>query len=136
AAGKEPAPEKVEPAERLALPGEGRYSRDRSHMVYEKNGDIYVLEIVSGKNIRLSNSGARESDPRFTSDGRAVLYISGNNLFKHQLSSGTVEQLSDFVAGDKPEEKKPSGQDTWLKEEQQQLFAILARRERQDSLRK
>src|SRR5262245_18598591 len=43
-------PQKVTPAVRRALPSvNGDYNKLRTKKVYEKNGDLFLLDIVSGK---------------------------------------------------------------------------------------
>src|SRR6478736_6407496 len=66
-------PSKVSPAVRRQLPGFGLYNLARTKKVFEKNGDIFLLDIASGKTIQITNSVERESNPSFSFDEKKIL---------------------------------------------------------------
>lgn len=122
---------KVSAAERRALPAQsGTYNKAATKKVYEKNGDIYLLDIKSGSTTRVTNTVERESNPAFTHDEREVTFMRDNNLYVWQLASGQLSQLTDFRRGRKPadaEEKDP--QRVWLRNQQIGLLQIVKERE-------
>ena len=53
-------PQKVSKSERMALATQGSYNKLFSKMVYEKNGDIFVLDVATGKITQVTNTVGRE----------------------------------------------------------------------------
>jgi dipeptidyl aminopeptidase/acylaminoacyl peptidase len=124
------SPKKVTKAERETRPSSGRYTRDGKRMVYEKEGDIYLLDVKSGEIRALTKTLDREYAPRFTHDEKKVTFMSGSNLFMWGLGSGGLVQMTDFRKGREPEKvKEPStDQGKWLAEEERKMIQVLARR--------
>ncbi len=118
---------KVSARERRNLPASnGRYNKARSKKVYEKNGDIFLLDIRSGKVQQLTSTVERESSPSFSFDEQKVVFLKDNNMYTWALSGGQVTQLTDFRKGRKPadaESKDP--QKAWLRKQQLELFQII-----------
>jgi dipeptidyl aminopeptidase/acylaminoacyl peptidase len=122
-------PEKVSIDEHRAMVPEGKWNKKHTLEVYDKNGDIFIADIKSGKNIQLTNTTDRESDPTFSGDESKVIFTRGNNLYALSLNGGELDQLTNFV---KSATKKDEGDDTggteqakWLKQQQLELFDII-----------
>ena len=93
-------PQRVTIAERKALPGRGgSYNKERTKKVYSKSGDIFILDIRSGKEFQLTNTTTPESGPRFTFDEQEIAFERTGNLFTHDLKTGAEIQLTNFQAG-------------------------------------
>ncbi len=122
---------KVSPQERRSLPSQGgAYNMAKTQKVYEKHGDIYLLNIKNGKVIQVTNTVEREGNPGFTFDEQEVTFVRDNNLFAWNINNGHVAQLTDFRKGKKPAEgddKNP--QRVWLKEQQLGLLQVVKERE-------
>ncbi|NEM96708.1 prolyl oligopeptidase family serine peptidase [Pontibacter burrus] len=122
---------KVTAATRRSLPSQfGAYNKSKSRKVFEKNGDIYLLDIKSGKTTRVTNTVERESNPGFTFDEQEITFIRDNNLYAWTIANGQLAQLTDFRRGRKPadgEEKDP--QRVWLRKQQLELLQIVRERE-------
>ncbi len=133
-------PVRMEEAEAANLSRRMNYSQNRDQGLVERNGDLYVWEKKSGETRRLTQTSERKSDPRFSSDGKKVIYQRGNNLYTLSLVDGHTEQLTDFAINKTSEGKKEDSteQQTWLKEQQLDLFDVLNQDKRkkavQDSL--
>jgi dipeptidyl aminopeptidase/acylaminoacyl peptidase len=120
------APQKVSVEEERGLPSRGSYNANRSEKVYAKQGDIYFLDLVRGKQIQITNTTAWESNPSFSRDGEFVFYQVSNNAFAWSKKEGSVQQLTNFKKGKaKAKEKKLNKQEQWLKEDQLAHFEIL-----------
>jgi dipeptidyl aminopeptidase/acylaminoacyl peptidase len=121
-------------ADRLA------YDAGFDRHVFDRDGDLFLYDLNAGRLTRLTRTTAGESDPRFTLDGRRVVYRSGGtgggppHLFALDLGTGATEQLTDLRSGTEPEERKPSAQDAYLEAQQLRLFDVLRERARRDSL--
>jgi len=121
-------PAKVNPAVRRQLFSFGQYNQARTKKVFEKNGDVFLLDILTNKTIPITNSVERESNPSFSFDERKVLFIVSSNLFSWNIGNGTFSQLTDFKKGTKKTDPKLSEQERWLKADQLAYMQILKER--------
>ncbi|MFD2246269.1 prolyl oligopeptidase family serine peptidase [Pontibacter ruber] len=122
---------KVSAQERRSLPSPfGRYNRAENKKVYEKSGDIFLLDIKSGKAQQVTNTSERESSPSFSHDEKKIAYLKDSNLYTWNIANGQVAQLTDFKKGVKPAEGEPKDpQRVWLREQQKELLQIVRERE-------
>jgi dipeptidyl aminopeptidase/acylaminoacyl peptidase len=121
-------PEKATIAQRRDLvPDNGKWNKKRTLKTFEKNGDIYLLEIASGKTVQLTNTTNRESNPTFSGDESSIIFTNDNNLYALKLNKGELTQLTNFVKTASTEKKpaKDNEQARWLKKQQLELFDII-----------
>jgi dipeptidyl aminopeptidase/acylaminoacyl peptidase len=123
-------PQKVSPATRRALPisFSSTYNRAFTKKLYEKSGDLFLLDIPAGKTTQITNTLDRESNPSFSLDEKKILFTADGNLFCWEIGTGTFTQLTNFRKGNKRPEAKQSEQEKWLKEDQLAYFEILKQR--------
>ncbi|QCX38479.1 alpha/beta fold hydrolase [Aureibaculum algae] len=108
----------------------GIYNRDNLWKVFEKKGDIYLLNTKNFKVTQVTNTLAYETNPLFSGDENDIIFQSNSNFFKWNIAEGTTTQITNFNTGKKPkEDKKLSEQDQWLKDQQLQNFQVLGDRE-------
>ncbi len=120
------APAKVSPAERRALPvASVFYNRTRSQRLFERQGDLFVVDTKSGQVRQLTNTVDTESDPGFWDNDRSVAFRRGANLFSINLQTGELSQLTDFRSGSKREAPKQTDQEKALKADQLRLSDVL-----------
>lgn len=106
------------------------YSNDGSLGVVEKAGDIYLYHPKTKLEQRLTHTMEREGNPRFLKDG-GLVFQRGDNLYVLNLKSNETRQLTNFIRGKASnglDKNKPSVQNTWLKEDQTDLFDIIKKR--------
>jgi len=146
-------PQKVSLNERKALsPANGSWNKKHKIKLFEKNGDIFLSDILKRNTIQLTNTVDRESNPVFSSDESHVLYISNGNLYSMRLNGGELKQLTNFVhaasttqqtqggrrgrqGGDnKTGDNSANTQEKWLKDQQLELFDIIKERAKDDKL--
>lgn len=134
------APTKVLPDVRRALSSFARKTNRRGDMqVYEKNGDLFLLETASGSIRQLTNSIQKETNPAFLSNDKSIGFQLNNNLYSWDLQNGQLVQLTNFKKGKANNGPKPklSGADQWLKQDQLNHFQVLKeRKEKQDATEK
>jgi dipeptidyl aminopeptidase/acylaminoacyl peptidase len=93
-------PRRVTLEERKALPGRtGFYTKDKAKKIYSKSGDIFVLDIRSGIEYRLTNTVTPEMAPRFTFDEKKIVFERMGNLFTRDLKTGAEVQVTNLQAG-------------------------------------
>jgi len=129
-------PQKVSKAERMSLPGSGTYNNAYTKMVYEKNGDLYLLDVASGKSTTITHTVGRESNPYFSGDEKKIIYTYDQNLYAWETGTGNFTQLTDFKRGRKPSTPSETEQQKWLKQDQLAYIQILKeRKEKRDASR-
>ncbi len=130
-------PQKVSIAEQRGLTApDGEWNKSHTQKVFEKNGDLFLADIKSGKVTQLTNTEQREDDPIFSGDEREIIYKQNNNLFALKLNGGQLKQLTNFVRS--PEKKKDAetlnAEQSWLKKQQLELFDIIKKEAKEDKL--
>ncbi len=122
-------PQKVSPAVRRSLPSlNGNYNKAKTRKVYEKSGDIVMLDIPTGKITQITFTNERESNPVFSNDERKIMFTMGGNLYSWEIASGSFAQHTDFKKGTKRPDARLSEQEKWLKADQLAYFQILKER--------
>ncbi len=131
-------PQKVSKNERLSLPSSfGTYNRSFSRMLYEKNGDLFLLDIPSGKISQIINTVGRESGASFSGDEKKIIYSLDQNLYGWEISTGTITQVTDFRKGKKSSTPSLSEQEKWLKQDQLTYMEVIKERDdRQNKIKK
>ena len=108
----------------------GDYSKAFSKKVYEKNGDIFIIDLSNYKIMQITNTIDVESNPVFSGDGKNIIYRTGNNLLTWNIEYGFINQLTNFKPGNKKEDKNPSEMEQWLEQDQLAYFEILRERKK------
>ena len=121
-------PAKVSPTVRRRLPSFGQYNQTKTKKVFEKNGDVFLLDILNNKTIQITNSVERESNPSFSFDEKKIMFIVSSNLFSWAIGDGSFAQLTDFRKGTKKSDTKLSEQEKWLKSDQVAYMQVLKER--------
>lgn len=124
-------PQKVPLAERSAIEAQsgGNYNREKTKLSYALNGDLYLLDIKTGKTVRITRTNEEERDPQFSFNERRIVYRVGDNLFSWDTGSGMTGQLTDFNAGSPaPEEKQQTTQERMLAEDALENSMVLRQR--------
>lgn len=130
------SPEPVSLEEQMLLPTRGGvYSDDRTEMLFEKGGDLFLLDLETGERTRLTHTIDRESAPSFAADESKIVYQRDDNLFVWNRTDGTTRQLSNFQKGtERPDPALPPYRQ-WLEDQQMELFEVLRERETAAQLR-
>jgi len=128
------------------------YNNARSAYVFSKDGDIFLTDVKTGKQHRITQTEDYESNPVFSFNDTKVVYTRGQNLYAWDIASGLTTQLTNFKTGSAPaqsetqpargrgrqaakEEKKDAMnvQEKWLEKDQLENFDVLrARKEKKD----
>ncbi len=130
-------PQKLSKEAERDLPSfRGILNEAKNKKLYEKNGDIFLLDIVSGKVKQLTNTVERESNAGFILNESSVVYQRGDNLYQQSLTIGKLLQLTNFVRSKKKADLKLNTQEKWLKNEQLSLFDIIKKEDKIDKVDK
>ncbi|MEZ4777110.1 MAG: S9 family peptidase [Bacteroidia bacterium] len=130
----DPKPGKVDLATRRKMPDpDGSMNADRTQMVYEKNGDIFLLTVATGEIQQITNTVDRESRPVFDLSGKHLFFQSSDNLFSWNISSGAISQLTDFRSGSaKNTDEKKDPQQQWISKQELSMMEVLRQRKSQN----
>ncbi|MBD2753365.1 S9 family peptidase [Spirosoma validum] len=123
-------PIRVSPAERRVLPAApgATYNRAYTQRLFERQGDLFLLDIKSGSIRQLTNTVETESELTFSGDEQQAIFRRGSNLFSIDLRTGELTQLTDFKSGTKKEEPKLTDQEKFLQQDQLRLSTVLKER--------
>ena len=103
-------PVKAKPEEEKELAASrGQFSADRSQLVYSYRGDLYLRQVVSGKEQRLTRTRDFEQAPTWIESEKAVAFLRDGNLYKISPASGRLDQLTDIRSGSAPNSKPDPG---------------------------
>lgn len=136
------APEQVSDAHMDSVApmlADGARSRDGRRTVVSANGDLWLRERGrSGlTHRRLTQTNASESAPRFSLDGREILFVRENNAYAFDLATGLTRQLTDIRNGAPPRDPAaPTGQRGALAEQQKDLLQYIRDQIAADSVRR
>jgi len=103
--------------------------------VFEKNGDIFLYDLATGKTRQVSNTTGNEYGPQFSGDDQSIIFSAGMNLYGWSLTTGMFTQLTDFRVGKKPGTTS-NDQENWLKADQLKYFQVLNERNTKAEQRK
>ncbi|HTL08224.1 MAG TPA: alpha/beta fold hydrolase [Chitinophagaceae bacterium] len=114
------------------------YNSTRSSYVYDKDGDIFLADVKTGKERRITQTMDVESDPLFSFNDTKVVYTLNQNLYAWDIASGLVTQLTNFQRGNPPpkdaRKDNLNTQEKWLKEDQLKTFDVLrSRKQKRDN---
>lgn len=125
-------PEEVEDAND-GFPSNFQYNKDKSKIVFERSGDIYIMDVKSMAEKKLTSTVGRETSPSFHSDEAIITFTTDNNLFSIDTRTGTITQLTNFkIKSDEETAARPGfnrtgnrDQDKWLSDDQLSTSEIL-----------
>ena len=78
---EDPSPVKISEEELLEMPAIGQWNKDRTMMVYAKNGDIYLFSDIDQTIRQITRTSATEYNPQFSQKGDKIYFRIENNLF-------------------------------------------------------
>lgn len=89
--------------ERLRLFASGivsyQWSKDGQALLFPLNGDLYYVDLASGKSRKLTNTEAFETDAQISPKGRYVSFVREQNIFAIDLKIGQRNSVDDRWQG-------------------------------------
>lgn len=108
------------------------YTKNRTKALFERNGDLILLDLNSNTEKILINTLDRESGAAFSADEQSIIFQRNENLFRLSLTDGSLVQLSNLSRTRKRTEAALNKQDQWLKADQLATFDYLEKKEREN----
>jgi dipeptidyl aminopeptidase/acylaminoacyl peptidase len=112
---------KLDPAALAQADGPAVFDRAHKHAAFILHGDVFVVDLASGRRSQVTRTPQDESAPRFSADGRALQFRDGNDWYSHDLASGVTAPVAVLKFADDPQAKQPDA----LGERQLELFKTL-----------
>jgi dipeptidyl aminopeptidase/acylaminoacyl peptidase len=119
----------------FGMGGEMVFDKARKRALVNQNGDLFLLDLATGKSRQLTATDAREGSARFTADESGVTFVLEENLFLLPLGDGPIRQLTSFTKKAPPAETKPDEIAKWYADQQRALFKELQRGGRMGGMR-
>ena len=118
---------KLDAAATAQAEGPAVYDRAHRRAAYIFHGDVFLVDLSSGRRTQVTRSTLPESAPRFSADGRALQFRESNNWYVYDIASGITSPAAILKFTDDPNDKKPGA----LEQQQLALFDDL-RENKQD----
>ncbi|MEO8778995.1 MAG: prolyl oligopeptidase family serine peptidase [Rhodanobacter sp.] len=99
--------EKLDPAATAAADGPAVFDRAHRHAAFILHGDVFVVDLASGRRQQVTMTPQRESSPQFSADGRALQFRAGIDWFSYNLASGVTAPVAELKFADDPQAKEP-----------------------------
>jgi dipeptidyl aminopeptidase/acylaminoacyl peptidase len=68
-------------------------------MTYAYRGDLYLVDLKTGKTTRITQTEEAESAPRFLQKDEWIVYTRNQNLYGWHIASGITQQLTNITRG-------------------------------------
>lgn len=104
---------------------EMQFDKSGKRALVVQNGDIFLVEIGSGKYRQLTSVEGWKSGVKFTADGKKAVFSMDENLYVISLEDGQIRQMTSFTRNAPPERKAPDAIDKWYEAQQKDLFKEL-----------
>ena len=75
------------------------FNASRSAYTYAKQGDIFLEDVKTNKQRRITQTTDFETNPQFILSDHAIAYSRTQNLYMWDMESGMTTQLTNFVRG-------------------------------------
>jgi len=98
--------------------------------VFERNGDLFLKDLLTGETHQLTRTAAKESSPAFLLDEELVVFQRDDVILVRDLATGLESQPADLRFAEDPEEAKGSEEEdaSYLERQQERLIATLRER--------
>ncbi|PZR24649.1 MAG: S9 family peptidase [Citrobacter freundii] len=107
---KDKKPRKASTAETQDVRSTGNfiYNQARTAYVYGKDGDVFLVDVKTGKTKRITQTTDIESNAQFSFNDTKIVFTRAMNLYAWDIASGETMQLTNIRAGDAPATAAPA----------------------------
>jgi dipeptidyl aminopeptidase/acylaminoacyl peptidase len=101
----------------------------RSQALYQKDGDIFLLDTKTGKTRQITQTVASEMNPVFSFNEKRIVFQLQQDLYAWDPETGQLQQLISVQKTAPAESKQRSGsQEEWLKKDQFEWMEVIRER--------
>jgi dipeptidyl aminopeptidase/acylaminoacyl peptidase len=114
-------PHKLDSVQRKdAPPVNGVWDHARRRVLFADEGDIAIVDSMTGKRRQVTRTTGTESNPRWARHDTAVTFVRDNNLFLVPLDDGAIEQLTDI--GPRKRDGRETDSQKFIQTEEEKLI--------------
>jgi acetyl esterase/lipase len=109
---------------------DGDLSEDRAWKVYSRQGDLYLKDLRTGSIRQLTRTADAETSPRFLAGDTRISFSRGRSVYIYELPNNLISQPAELRLEKDPAEeaKEKKEEESYLEEQQRELFEIVRRR--------
>ena len=111
----------LDPPAMAQADGPAVFDRAHQHAAFILHGDVFAVDLASGRRAQVTRTPQDESAPQFSADGRALQFRDGNDWYTHDLASGVTAPAALLKFADDPQAQQPDA----LGARQLELFKTL-----------
>lgn len=104
------------------VPDNAAWNRMRDRRAEIRDGDVYLVDLASGKARRMTETLANERSVQMSPSGDRVYFVRDGNLYSINWDGGAIRQLTNLKTKNPPRGKDLSDQREFLVEQQKTLF--------------
>lgn len=105
------------------------FNLSRSQALYQKDGDIFLLDTKTGKTRQITQTVASEMNPVFSFNEKRIVFQQQQDLYAWDPETGQLQQLISVQKTAPAESKQRSGsQEEWLKKDQLEWMEVIRER--------
>ncbi|WP_266157545.1 S9 family peptidase [Dyella silvatica] len=112
---------KLDAAAQAQADGPVTFDRAHRYATFLRHGDVFLVELASGRRVQVTRTPEAESAPSFSSDGRMLQFRQGNTWYRYDIAAGVTAPAAVLKFADDPQAKQPDA----LGNEQLKLFKTL-----------
>jgi dipeptidyl aminopeptidase/acylaminoacyl peptidase len=101
--------------------GPAVFDRAHRHAAFVLHGDVFLVDVASGRRTQVTRTAQKERAPQFSADGSALQFRDGNDWYSYDLASGVTSPAAVLKFADDPQAKQSDA----LGEQQLALFKTL-----------
>jgi dipeptidyl aminopeptidase/acylaminoacyl peptidase len=109
-------------------PNAGVFSSDMKMKTWSSDGDIYLHYLETGHTKLLFKTAEFEYNPSFSADLSKIIFQKNNDVYVYEIANGFIKQLIETDKGSLRTTPKKSEEETWLENQQLELFDVLKER--------
>ena len=110
------------------------YNKAKNGYAYTKEGDVFYVEVKTGRERRITQTTDTESSPQFIANDTKLVYNRSQNLYAWDIATGLTTQLTNFQRGTASREAVQNAQEKWLQQDAIALSEVVReRKERRDT---
>ena len=97
---------KLDPAAMAQAEGPAVFDRTHRHAAYVMHGDVFVVDVSTGRRTQVTRTPQEKSSPQFSADGRALQFRDDNDWYSYDLVSGVTSPAAVLKFANDPQAKK------------------------------
>jgi dipeptidyl-peptidase-4 len=91
-----------------------QWAPSSQQLLFNSQGQLWLYIIESGAAVQITSSDGKNSDPKFSSDGKKLAYLRGHNLYVRDIPNGIERALTQERPAKEGSENILNGEVDWV----------------------